>query len=132
MAGAGAGTAAGEEAAPPADGGGDAKPPVTPAEVLAMGKYLGVRLEVRALNPPPAPPPPRPRLRAPSVRPLSPSLGSHARVLLRHGGPLGRGGGAGGGSRADMPWVTRRTGSTGCSLWHSSRRWPPSSPRGRR
>ena len=44
-----------EEAAPEPEGTQGAaavnsKPQVTPAEVLAMGKYLGVRLEVRAPN----------------------------------------------------------------------------------
>jgi len=78
MAGAGAGTAAGEEAAPPADGGGDAKPQVTPAEVLAMGKYLGVRLEVRALNPPPPPHRPAPAfVHPPSARFPPPSGHMH-------------------------------------------------------
>jgi len=56
-----------EEAAPEPEGTQGAaavnsKPQVTPAEVLAMGKYLGVRLEVRAaIPPPPAPPRPHPR-----------------------------------------------------------------------
>ena len=74
MAGAGAGGAAEEVAANPAGGGGGAKPQVTPAEALAMGKYLGVRLEVRALTP-----------RPPLSRPLRvlPSLGPHAWVLPR-------------------------------------------------
>ena len=80
MAGAGAGGGAEEVAAPPAGGGGGAKPQVTPAEVLAMGKYLGVRLEVRALTP--RPPLSRP-LRVLPARPLLPSLGPHAWVLPR-------------------------------------------------
>ena len=75
-----AGAPAPEEARAQGGAAGDAKPQVTPAEVLAMGKYLGVRLEVRALTP--RPPLSRP-LRVLPARPLLPSLGPHAWVLPR-------------------------------------------------